>query len=127
MEIMQMKIRILIIQNKTETGLQMLHQTHTKRLFAIYMKFKFNWMPCVFFKFAKPGRTELQAREPAAIPVRSWPVGAAAGACGPRHAGGCLQLLLVNNLLPRNRDKRGPMPLLFSERLKSTRSIAHSI
>ena len=49
MEIMQMKIRILIIQNKTETGLQILHQTHTKRLFAIYMKFRFNWMPCVFF------------------------------------------------------------------------------
>ena len=49
MEIMQMKIRILIIQNKTETGLQVLHQTHTKRLFAIYMKFRFNWMPCVFF------------------------------------------------------------------------------
>lgn len=52
----------------------------------------------MFFLFAKPGHPELQAREPAAIPAWSWPVGAAAGACGPRHAGGCLQLLLVNNL-----------------------------
>ena len=92
------------------------------------MKFTFNWTPCVvFFLFVKPGHPELQAREPAAAPAWSWPVGAAAGACRPRHEGGCLQMLLVNNLLPRNKDRRGPTPLFFSERMKSTGSIDHSI
>lgn len=49
MEIMQVKIRTLIIQNKTEIGLQILHQTHTESLFVVYMKFILTGYPAFFY------------------------------------------------------------------------------
>lgn len=48
-EIMQMKIRTLIIQHKSETGLQILHQTHTKKIICCTDAIKCNWMFRIFY------------------------------------------------------------------------------
>lgn len=42
------EIKTVIIQNKAEIGLEILHGPHTKTLSVVRVKFKFNWMRCIF-------------------------------------------------------------------------------
>ena len=101
---MQMKIRTLIIQHKSETGLQILHQTHTKKIICCTDAIKCNWMFRIFYLLnlatlsCKPW--SLQALQ---LRAGLW---VSSGARGPCRGGGVRwQLLLVNNPLPGRKDR----------------------